>query len=108
MAAPTLKRFTANSSATANTAVVVVPAVGATRALVISKIVVSNVSGNSAVVFSLLINGTAIAPAVNVPLLAGEVYGETGVVLVAGDTLQVQSTVASGVQVNVFGQEVDN
>lgn len=82
----------------------VVPAPPAGRALVISKIVVAAFGATGR--FWLRVGGAGIAEAI--PILPGEVYTETGIVLTAGQNLGTQVETASGCVVSVFGEEVDN
>lgn len=106
MAAPILRHYVLGTMAAA-TATDVFPVVPAGRALVVSKAVVACALTSGTVSFDLrtagdhfLIRGLVLSP--------GEAYTETGLVLPAGDNLRVWVGVADGVDVHVFGQEVDN
>lgn len=90
----------------ASTQTVVVPAVPAGRALVISKITITPAPGVSSQTFRLVLNGRWAA--LDVVINLGEVYTETGLVVPSGSTLEFSSSVANGCHVIVFGQEVDN
>lgn len=111
MPAPKL-RHDKEIAGTANTATPVLPAViAAARALVVSKLTVSP-QINASMTFSIQItsngNFTSTFIARDVPLAFGETYTESGLVVAAGETVFVYCSVANGVSVNVFGEEVDN
>lgn len=110
MPASKLRRFhLAGFAATAWTSVMgaVIPP---DRALVVSKVTVTNSSAAN-VTFSLGIsntvgNGGKFAD--NIVLGPGEVYPETGLVVLAGEQINVWCSPSANVAVSVFGQEVDN
>lgn len=104
MPAPVLRRYAQNLYV-ANTETTVVPAVPAARALVVSKIVVVNAAG-AAVTFRLVVGGFFVAA--DMALGFGEVYTESGLVVLAGDLVRAQCSAANGMHVQVFGEEVDN
>lgn len=104
MAASSLKRYSVLAF-TANTTTDITTTVPANRALVVSKITVSNTSG-AATTFRLFIGGTAIA--YDTPLAAGQVYTETGLVVATGEKVQAYFSTTNGGHVQVFGEEVDN
>lgn len=107
MPAPKLLRYSGSSGATANTIVAVGPLVPAGRAFVVASVMVMNNAGGSSPVFDLYIGGVPVA--FGVTLGPGDVYVERAAVAPAGEyPVQVRSTLANGVQVSVFGQEVDN
>lgn len=115
MAAPKLVHYTSTSHATANTAAGAAPVPAAGRALVIAKITVVVGAGGTPtpVTFSLGVgSGSNTDPSFHiangVTLAAGEVYTESGIILVAGDLLFSLASVSSGIRINVFGEEVDN
>lgn len=79
------------------------------RALVVSKIIVSNNSG-APVTFHLGISASGgngyIAS--TIPLAGGQVYTETNLVIENGFSLVAWCNTANGITVTVFGEEVDN
>lgn len=81
----------------------------AARALVVSKITVIN-NQSAALTFSLMVgatNGTfAYLIAANFPLNPGEIYTETGVVVLAGEGFSILTS--RDLSINVFGEESDN
>lgn len=95
----------------ANTWTAVHSAVPASRAFVVSKIVVAN--NGAATTFHLAV-GSAASPAsadliaLSVSLPVGSVYTETGIVVPTGSFVSAFTTVANAIVVNVFGEEVDN
>lgn len=103
-AAPVLKRYVKNTLVVGNVNPLVT-AVPAGRALVVSKVSVTGVAAISK--FGLLLNNTAWI-VYDMPLARGEQWTESGLVLVAGDTINIGIDVVDGVQVTLFGQEVDN
>ncbi len=104
MANPLLRRASV-AAFTANTDTIVLAAVPANRAVAISKVVVANTSGG-ALTFRILVGGAAIA--YDLSLAAAQVYTETGLVALTGETVQARSSVLNGITVSVFGEEVDN
>lgn len=111
MAPPSLKHYAAVSG-NASTWTPIHAAVGAGRALVISKIVVANGSVGTCT-FNLAIGDSGNTGQTNIArditLAAGQVYTETGLVAVAGEYVRVAASIGGGgVVVNVFGEEVDN
>lgn len=104
MALPTLKAT--GGTITTGSQVTIVNTVSAGRALVISKLTVGSPVATN---ITIIANGWMIANAY--PLPANSIYSETGIVIVAGGTLSVQSSAASagqGTVVAVYGEEVDN
>lgn len=101
MAAATLRRFGVPLTTTGATTIV--SAVATARALVVSKIVVA-ASGSSTV--TLTVGGQPIASAFT--LTAGQVYTETGLVVLATETITATAGTANTLVVSVFGEEVDN
>lgn len=98
------------STTAANTAVNALT-VPANRALIISKVLVTNFGGT---IGGLLIDVFAGSVAQEYYILAsysinnGETYTETGLVLLAGETCQIRCTTANaGINMQVFGEEVD-
>jgi hypothetical protein len=73
------------------------------RALVISKL---TVAANAACSVSVYCAGYPILNAL--PMTAGQVWSESGLVVVAGESLTAVTTVASSAYINIFGEEVDN
>lgn len=88
--------------------------VPANRALVISKIIVVNVHTTAIATNAAISQGAAPATGAeyifrSISIAVGEVYTETGLVMVAGEQLYSFQNVGGGVVAyNVFGQEVDN
>lgn len=105
MPAPALRHYQLQLSNGVQTLVGAVPA---GRALVISKIIVTSLSG-TAITFGLQVgaNNTNSWIAQNVPLNSGEVWTETGIVMLAGEVILLTGSAATGT-VSVFGEEVDN
>lgn len=104
MANPLLRRA-GLATFVANTDTTVLAAVPANRAVAISKITVSNITG-AAVTFRLLVGGFHVA--YDLTLNAGQVYTETGLVALTGETVQARTNTTNGIAVEVFGEEVDN
>lgn len=104
MPAPILRRYAAGPTV-ANTDTTLVPAVPAARALVVSKVVVSNYSAVT-VKFILFVAGAGIASGVT--LAPGDNYTESGLVVLAGETMVVRSSHGEAIICSVFGEEVDN
>jgi hypothetical protein len=100
MAAATLRHYSAALTNTSATTLVTVPA---SRALVISKIVVA---ASGAATVTLTVGGQDIATAL--PLTAGQVYTETGLVALAAETVTATASAGNTLIVHVFGEEVDN
>lgn len=105
MAAPILRRYSATVSAVANAFTAVGSAVPASRALVISKITVTNGTAASST-FTLRVGGAAVAQ--SVALGPGGVYTENGLVALAGESVDCSASVASSLVVSIFGEETDN
>lgn len=109
MAAPTLKHYSAQTGAI-NTFVTVVPLVPAGRSLVVSKVAIVAVASGAQ--FSMTVGpdqGTTRFIVFGMPLATGEQYTETGLVVLAGESLAVAGLgAADAFRINVFGQEVDN
>lgn len=104
MALPTLKAT--GGTITTGSQITIVGTVTSGRALVISKLTVGSAIATN---ITIVANGWTVANAY--PLPANSIYSETGLVVVAGGTLTVQSsaaTVANGTSVAVYGEEVDN
>ena len=101
MPANTLRRYSAALTTTGATTIV--PAVAASRALVISKICVA-ASGTSTI--TLTVGGAVVAAAV--PMTANAVYVETGLVVLASETVTATAGTASMLTVSIYGEEVDN
>src|SRR5689334_20085540 len=96
MAAPILRHYKARGSATGGTAVDVTGAVPAGRALVVSKIIVECDSSAGGVTSLHAGTGTTTAELIAYLLLqANQVYTETGIVLLAGESLRVTSSVSN-------------
>lgn len=100
MPAPLLRRYA--SSLTTTSPFTVVAAVASARALV-GKILVA-ASGSSTI--TLTVGGTNVVTAL--AMSAGQVYTETGLVVLAGETVTATAGTASQLVVTVFGEEVDN
>lgn len=107
MAVPVLRRYGSGAFAAGlGTTTTIVAAVPANRALVVSKIVVAN-SAAASVKFNIIVAGaTYLVNGMSLPV--NQVYTETGLVLVAGDTLVASTDTANGISVTLFGEEVDN
>lgn len=107
MPAPLLRRITGNTSA-ANTLTAVGGAVPVNRAFVASKVVLVNNTGGTIKVSQALFGGAHFATGIS--LAPGELYTESGLVALGGDTVcQVQTdTAGTALLVSVFGEEVDN
>lgn len=109
MPAPILRHYKVASGA-ANTAFNVTGVVPPNRALVVSKVIAA--SGTSASQNISLFAGvdTTAVNAIAYPTLAGaEIYTESAIVLLAGESLfAMTSGTATQLIVSVFGQEVDN
>lgn len=105
MAAAILRHYNSTPSATGTTTLVTVPT---SRALVISKVLVaSNGNAISSSIMSLTAGGGPIIS--NLAMTAaGQVYTETGLVLLATETLTININTASAFTCHVFGEEVDN
>lgn len=101
MAAVLLRR--SSVSLTTTSATTVVSAVPASRALVISKILIA-ASGSSTI--TITVGGSPIVS--GLALTAGQVYTETGLVLLTTETITATAGTASVLVVSVFGEEVDN
>ncbi len=97
--ASALRRYSATLSTTTATTLVTVPAAKA----LVAKVVVAS-SGTSAITLtaggSVILTGLTLSP--------GQVYSETGVVVVAGETITATAGTANVLSVSVFGEEVDN
>lgn len=111
MSASSLKHYAATNPASANTVFDAMgAAVPATRALVVSKIVVVSAVAQTVALYlgSSATSTTVIAWALS--LSAGQVYTETGLVVLAGERIyaQTNNAVATNLVVAVFGEEVDN
>ncbi len=104
MPAPTLRRY-AVIPGTADTDTALVPAVPAARALVIGKLIVANVSSTAASL-AVIVAGTRIAS--GLVLQASEVYTEAGLIVLAGETIAVRTTVGTALAFTAYGEEVDN
>lgn len=100
MAAPQLQHYKGVTAA--NVALTVVPAVPSLRALIVTKVTVANGNGSAATV-SVSVGGRPIVE--SFPLPATSVYAETGLVVLAGETVTV--TTSQACHVNVFGLEQD-
>lgn len=109
MANPLLRHYqTATFGAGSN--VNVSGVVGANRALAVSKITVANLAGAS-VTFTLHVGAAASSATqigTSITLAAGQVYTETGLVVLAGESIFASTTTTNGIAVNVFGEEIDN
>ncbi len=97
--ASALRRYSATLSTTTATTLVTVPAAKA----LVAKILVA-ATGSSTV--TLTVGGAVIMS--NMPLSAGQVYSETGLVAVAAETIVATAGTANVLTVSVFGEEVDN
>lgn len=104
MPAPIL-RHVSNLPGTVVTDVTLLAAVPTARAVVVSKLLVANYS-SSASSFHLFVGGQGVA--FSIPLAPGEVYTETGLVVLAGETVVVRQLTASTLAFHLFGEEVDN
>lgn len=110
MAQPVLRRITFKPTANV-TWQTAVPAIGANRALVVSKLVIAY-DGTSASTFYLNIgvaanSGNNIAQAVSIS--PGQTYTETGLIVPTGELLSIYVTANFGnFAITVFGEEVDN
>lgn len=104
MAAPLLRRYSGAPSAI-NTWTPVMSAVPTGRAMVVSKVIVTN--GNATAISIYLGVGAAGNLAANIVIPAQSVYTETGFILLTGETVQVYSSSIT-MSVAVFGEEVDN
>lgn len=107
MANPILRSYVITSSATPSTWTALGSPVPTGRALVVSKLIVANLQG-IAQAFGIRNNVTTGRIASSVPLDIGDVYTESGIVLIAGHFLEVWSSIASGITVTLYGEEVDN
>lgn len=106
--APSLKHY--SSAPVTNVTTNITGAVGAARALVVSKITVANLDATSST-FDLMVGaagGQAVKVASQVTLAAGQVYTETGLVVLTGESVFLYTNNGGHVAVNVFGEEVDN
>src|SRR4051794_8664958 len=109
MAAPSVLRHY-SSAPTTNVTTNISGAVAANRALAVSKICVANLDATSST-FDLMVgaaSGQAVKIASQVTLAAGQVYTETGLVVLAGESVFLYTNNGGHVAVNVFGEEVDN
>lgn len=104
MANPLLRRYAVAPAtvAAANTQYTALT-VAAPRALAISKI---TVVPTAALTFRLWVGGEYIA--YDVALTVGETFTESGLVVLATETVTIQSSVIGGLTLQVFGEEVDN
>jgi hypothetical protein len=100
MAASALRHYSLALSATGITTVCTVPSA---RALVVGKILVAATGAST---ISLYVNGNLICA--NLPLSNGQIYTETNLVALAGETIQANASIAGLLSVHVFGEEVDN
>lgn len=107
MALPLLRRIQLSAMAAATNTNILPAAIPAGRAFVISKVTVANQTG-ATLTFTLFITGSGAPIAQTVSLAVGQVYTEAGIVLTAGDNMGINCSVANGVAVHLFGQEVDN
>ncbi len=101
MAAAILRRYSAALTTTAP--ITIVSAVPTARVLVIGKILVA---AGGASTITLTVGGANIAT--NFALSAGQVYSETGLVLLATETITATAGTASQLVVSVYGEETDN
>lgn len=87
-------------------------AVAAGRALVVSKVTVANTSTSTAYTVSLSVGAAGSGAAgliAQVSIPPNSVYTETGVVVLAGESLFAMTAAPTdAIRVNVFGEEVDN
>lgn len=107
MAAPSLKHYSVATTVSVTAPVGTAPAAG--RALVVSKVTLTNIGSVTATGIYLYAGTEVGANAIvaGLALAVGETYAETGVVLAAGEQFRAFGAGAA-LAVNVFGQEVDN
>jgi hypothetical protein len=98
MAASTLRRYSSVLPITSTTLVTVPTA----RALVVSKILISS-AGTATV--TVLVGGANI---LTLPMTSGQVYTETALVVLAGETITATASLAATITLSVYGEEVDN
>ena len=91
MAAPKLVHYTVNGSTTG--LLTLVPAVPAGRSLVIAKILVQNYHASASTIFGLNVGGIGIGS--NMTLAPGQVYTQGGLVVLAGETVQLVAGTAN-------------
>lgn len=107
MAARSLKHYTYAQVASGTwQAVGTAPAAG--RALVGKVIVTVNAAATINLAVSAGVPVAADLIAASIVLNLGEVYTETGVVILAGEQVRIFAGVANAVNVTVIGEEVDN
>jgi S-adenosylmethionine synthetase len=100
MANPLL-RHTGGSLTTSNATYVNTVTTG--RAFVISKL---TIAASAACTVTVQLGSYNICT--TLPLSAGQVWSESGLVLIAGETLGATCSVSSAAMLSVFGEEVDN
>lgn len=88
----------------------ITPVVPAGRALVIGKLAIQGRIANTGGGFGLRVwdGATERLYCFDQPLGLGEIFTESGIVLVAGDKLQLYSRIANSYVASAFGEEVDN
>lgn len=101
MPVATLRHYSVALTTTGSTSVV--SAVATARALAISKITVA-ASGSSTI--TVVVGGQPIVSGLS--LTAGQVYTETGLVLLTTETVTVTAGTPNVLVVSVFGEEIDN
>lgn len=110
MPAPVLRHYSQNVTAGGSNATIIGSAAGTSRALVISKVIITNQSATATTGGMIIYAGAEVLSTRIVDQLSlapGESYVETGLVLLAGEFFRV-FTPGAPVNVNIFGQEVDN
>jgi hypothetical protein len=107
MAAAALRHFQTALSTTSTTSVLTVPA---SRALVVSKLLVAYQGGGTAATMTLYAGSGGVSSIIlySLSMNTGQVYTETGIVLLATEQILAQSNTAGVFSVHVFGEEVDN
>lgn len=112
MPVPILRRY-GTSTIPAAVTTAVTPVVPAARALVISKLIINNLGSVGIVNFALYAGpsgNNAETIAYSIPFSPGDIYTESGLVLLAGEAIRIYvfGTVANILSVVVHGEEVDN
>lgn len=113
MAARALRRYKASPSATGVWTAVQPAVVPASRALVVSKVIVSTTNPGGAVKFGLGTGSASGAPRAFTDaqfVAPGDEYVGGGMILIAGDQFEIfqYDGTANTVYIAVFGEEVDN
>lgn len=100
---PVFRHYQALPTSTA--AATFVNALPANRVLVVSKLSIANVQGSSAGTATLGIGSTNLIAGLS--LNPGEQWTETGLVVLATETVYYQMSLANVFAIHIFGEEVD-